>query len=385
MPEAIAASGSPTRATPTTCPARPRMGPVQYRVVPAASVLRNTYLSPWASVRPASTAATAGSDTKSPLDDWEAAGPSGPRTITCLPCRSSMRRSRLGTAALATTGVSKRWSAAVSWLVVASGTPVVAAAARSVVRRAASTNERWSLASKLARSRLPLNSATASLVTRAVTAAVPIVPISATISTNGPTIFARRERRITLTSPIIRQGDCAGPCAGSASLRGTLRPDVWYSLHLALIPEQVRQQLKDRFETVLTGPVHLTVYTRPGSSRLILPAGVGCATCEDARQMAELLRDAAPEKITMEVVDVARDEDRAFIDEVVEVPTVAVGSDSTSGRIRFQGLATGTEFPALIDAIERVSRGEHGLSEESVAALAKLTEPTEVMVFATPT
>ena len=75
---------------------------------------------------------------------------------------------------------------------------------------------------------------------------------------------------------------------------------------MAVIPEQVRQQLKDRFETSLSGPVHLTVYTRPGSSRLILPAGVGCATCQDAREMAELLRDVAPEKITLEVVDVAR-------------------------------------------------------------------------------
>ena len=154
---------------------------------------------------------------------------------------------------------------------------------------------------------------------------------------------------------------------------------------MALIPEEVRQQLKDRFEISLSGPVHLTVYTRPGSSRLILPAGVGCATCEDARQMAEALRDAAPEKITMEVVDVNRYDERAIADGIADVPTIAVGSDSTSGRIRFQGLATGTEFPALIDAIERVSRAEHGLSEESVAALAKLTEPTEVMVFATPT
>ena len=181
------------------------------------------------------------------------------------------------------------------------------------------------------------------------------------------------------------QVDCAGPCAGNASLQGTLRLDVWYYLRMALIPEQVRQQLKDRFETVLTGPVHLVVYTRPGSSRLILPAGVGCATCEDARQMAELLRDAAPEKITVEVVDVTRDEERALNDSIPDVPTIAVASDSETPRIRFQGLATGTEFPALIDAIERVSRGEHGLSEESVAALAKLTEPAEVMVFATPT
>src|SRR6202011_298734 len=107
--------------------------------------------------------------------------------------------------------------------------------------------------------------------------------------------------------------------------------------------------------------------------------------CEDARQMAQLLGDAAPEKITVEVVDVTRDEERALNDGVPDVPTIGVASDSKTPRIRFQGLATGTEFPALIDAIERVSRAEHGLSEESVAALARLTEPTEVMVFATPT
>ena len=105
---------------------------------------------------------------------------------------------------------------------------------------------------------------------------------------------------------------------------------VWYYL-MTVIPEQVRQQLKDRFETVLTGPVHLTLYTRPGSSRLILPAGVGCPTCQDAREMAELLRDAAPEKITMDVVDVSRDEERALADGVPEVPTIALGSDSETG------------------------------------------------------
>jgi alkyl hydroperoxide reductase subunit AhpF len=154
---------------------------------------------------------------------------------------------------------------------------------------------------------------------------------------------------------------------------------------VSVIPEQVRQQLKERFDTVLGGPVHLTVYTRPGSSRLILPAGVGCATCEDARQMAELLRDVAPEKITLDVVDVTREPERATGDGIDDVPTIAVASNSETGRIRFQGLPTGTEFPALIDAIERVSLGQHGLSEASVVALAKLTEPTEVMVFATPT
>jgi alkyl hydroperoxide reductase subunit AhpF len=152
-----------------------------------------------------------------------------------------------------------------------------------------------------------------------------------------------------------------------------------------VIPEEVRQQLKDRFEAALSGPVHLTLYTKPGSSRLILPAGVGCPTCGDAREMAELLRDSAPEKITLEQVDVGDDPDRTSIDAVDDVPTIALASDSETPRIRFQGLPTGTEFPALIDAVERVSRAEHGLRDESLAALAKLTEPAEVMVFATPT
>jgi hypothetical protein len=155
--------------------------------------------------------------------------------------------------------------------------------------------------------------------------------------------------------------------------------------YMAVIPESVRLQLKDRFDSVLSGPVHLTLYTKPGSSRLILPAGMGCPTCEDARQMAELLRDAAPEKITLDLVDVSRDPARVEIDGVDDVPTIAVSSNSDLSRIRFQGLPTGTEFPALIDAVERVSRIEPGLTEESVTALAKLTEPTEILVFATPT
>jgi hypothetical protein len=166
---------------------------------------------------------------------------------------------------------------------------------------------------------------------------------------------------------------------------GRWGPRLVLTFYMAVIPELIREQLKQRFESILTGPVHLTLYTKPGSSRLILPAGLGCPTCEDARQMAELLRDAAPEKITLEVVDVSRDAARVEIDQIDDVPTIAIAAESDIGRIRFQGLPTGTEFPALIDAVERVSRGEHGLSQESVDALAMLTDPTELLVFATPT
>ena len=154
---------------------------------------------------------------------------------------------------------------------------------------------------------------------------------------------------------------------------------------MSVIPDEVRRQLELRFQERLVSPVHLTLYTRPGSGRLILPTGYGCATCEEARQMTQLLRDAAPDKVTLEEVDITRDPDRREIDVVEDVPTISVSSNSTPARVRFQGLPTGTEFPALIDAVERVSRSDHGMSAASIGLLEQLTEPTEVMVFATPT
>ena len=152
---------------------------------------------------------------------------------------------------------------------------------------------------------------------------------------------------------------------------------------MAIVPDRVKEQLLNRFEESLVGPVRLTLYTKPGSSRLILPAGVGCATCADAREIAEALHTAAPDKVALEVVDVSRDGEPAS--KVSEVPTIVVSSDDTDSRIRFQGLPAGTEFAAVVDAVERVSRNEPGLSEVSLGQLAKLTEPLEVMVFATPT
>jgi alkyl hydroperoxide reductase subunit AhpF len=153
---------------------------------------------------------------------------------------------------------------------------------------------------------------------------------------------------------------------------------------MAIVSDQIKEQLRARFEK-LAGPIQLRLFTRPGSSRLILPGGVGCSTCEDARQIAEAARDAAPEKISLEVIDISRDPEAASTAGITDVPTILVSSELVDGRIRFQGLPAGTEFAAFVDAIERVSRGEHGLSESSLDGLKKLTQAVEVMVFATPT
>jgi len=149
---------------------------------------------------------------------------------------------------------------------------------------------------------------------------------------------------------------------------------------MGILNEQVRQQLRDRFAETLKDPVELTLYTRPGTGRLILPGGLGCATCDDARALAEDLADAAPELVKLNVIDVSVE-----ASEVRDVPTLALGLPDEEARISWQGLPAGFEFATVVDAIERASSGDLGLAPETDQALERLAEPVEVMVFATPT
>src|SRR5438105_12828922 len=126
---------------------------------------------------------------------------------------------------------------------------------------------------------------------------------------------------------------------------------------MAILTDQVRQQLRDRFTETLKDPVQLTLYTRPGTGRLILPSGMGCATCDDAREIAEELSAAAPELVKLEVVDVTTQDT-----EVTDVPTLALARSGEDSRVSWRGLPAGFEFATVVDAIERASSGELGLA-----------------------
>lgn len=149
---------------------------------------------------------------------------------------------------------------------------------------------------------------------------------------------------------------------------------------MAILTDQVKRQVQDRFAEQLSGPVQLTLYTRPGTGRLILPSGMGCRTCDDARQLVDDLKDAAPDLINLEVIDVSVQET-----DVREVPTLTLAFPGEAPRIRWLGFPAGYEFATVVDAVERVSSGAHGLTAATVEALGALTEPVDVMVFATPT
>jgi hypothetical protein len=150
---------------------------------------------------------------------------------------------------------------------------------------------------------------------------------------------------------------------------------------VAILDERTAELLRARFAERLQGPVELKLFTRPGTGRLILPTGYGCATCDDARELAEGVVAASPELIKLEVIDVTEHPEAG----VEEVPQLTVSAPGEEARIRFQGLPAGLEFATVVDAIERVSTGDVGLGPLSTEALDRVEEDLEVMVFATPT
>jgi alkyl hydroperoxide reductase subunit AhpF len=149
---------------------------------------------------------------------------------------------------------------------------------------------------------------------------------------------------------------------------------------MAILTDQVKRQVQERFAQQLSGPVQLKLYTKPGTGRLILPTGLGCRTCEDTRRLVEELQEAAPDLIDLEVIDVSAQES-----DVRDVPTLTLGFPGEAPRIRWVGMPAGYEFATVVDALERVSSGAHDLSEATVDALGKVTDPIDVMIFATPT
>lgn len=150
---------------------------------------------------------------------------------------------------------------------------------------------------------------------------------------------------------------------------------------MAILDDRTRQTLQQRLARTLTGTVELRLHRRPDTGRLILPGGLGCATCDTAEELVRALQAVAPDRIELSLVDTAAQPE----DGVEAVPTLTVGPLSEPARIAFQGLPSGYEFATLVDAVERASAGGGDLGPDSVELLAGLDRDVEIMVFVTPT
>jgi len=147
---------------------------------------------------------------------------------------------------------------------------------------------------------------------------------------------------------------------------------------MPLISEQDAEFLRNEFETKMTNPVKLIMFTQQTE----------CQYCAETRQIAEELA-ALSDKISAEVYDFVADKAMADLYAIDKIPAIAIvrvvdGEEKDFG-IRFFGIPSGYEFASVIEDIADVSRGKVDLQDKTREVLAGLTEPVHMQVFVTPT
>jgi alkyl hydroperoxide reductase subunit AhpF len=141
---------------------------------------------------------------------------------------------------------------------------------------------------------------------------------------------------------------------------------------MAFLQTRDEAAVKKEFERI-GGPVKLTVFaTELGG--------------DSNTQAVALIREVAAlsDQLSVTVLNPHIDRDQAAAYGITESPAVVVEGAQDYG-IRFLGIPAGYEFSNLIDSIIAVSTGEAGLTDETKATLAGLTEDVTIKVFATPT
>jgi len=141
---------------------------------------------------------------------------------------------------------------------------------------------------------------------------------------------------------------------------------------MAFLAAKDEVAVKKEFERI-GGPVKLTVFASELGG-------------EHNSQTVALIREVAAlsDQLSVTVLNPHIEREQAAAYGITESPAVVVEGAQDYG-IRFLGTPTGYEFSNLIDSIIAVSTGEAGLSEETRATLAGLTEDVTIKVFATPT
>lgn len=142
---------------------------------------------------------------------------------------------------------------------------------------------------------------------------------------------------------------------------------------MAILTPQNESEVRKAFGQ-LRDPVKLIVFSQS------LAAAELCARNE------QLVREVAAlsDKITVEILNLAIDRERAASYGVDRVPAIVVEGARDYG-IRFYGVPLGYEFGNLIDAIIVASTGEPALTSATKTALAGLDRDVEIKVFSTPT
>lgn len=145
----------------------------------------------------------------------------------------------------------------------------------------------------------------------------------------------------------------------------------------ALLSEEIKTQVENAFGQ-LSNPVEVLFF---GSQD-------DCEFCEQTMQLAEEVT-ALSGKLMLSVYDIEKDTEISSTYNVDKTPGLVIaardGEELVDFGVRYAGVPAGHEFSSLIQDIILVSGRDSGLSQQTRAMLADLTEPVSLQVFVTPT
>jgi glutaredoxin-like protein len=145
---------------------------------------------------------------------------------------------------------------------------------------------------------------------------------------------------------------------------------------MSLLKAEDRQHLIKEFES-LQQPVSILVFTQERE----------CQYCRETRLIAEEIVGLS-DKISLEIYDLVADQavaEQYGIDKIPATIIMRGGETPKDYGIRYYGIPSGYEFSSLIEDILMISAEESGLSTETKAELAALSQPLHLQVFITPT
>ncbi len=142
---------------------------------------------------------------------------------------------------------------------------------------------------------------------------------------------------------------------------------------MSLIPENKKEILRNDFKTKLVDPVRIVMFTQE----------MECRFCNETRRIAEEMGTLS-DKITTEVYDFVKDQDKAKEFGIDKIPALAVIGKKDYG-VRIYGIPFGYELQTFVEAIINVSKGTTDLSEKTKSVLKDVKTPVQIKVFVTLT
>ncbi len=152
---------------------------------------------------------------------------------------------------------------------------------------------------------------------------------------------------------------------------------------MPIISERQAQQLGDLFQARAQERVSIFLFTQQAQEGA--PENATEKAGDDARALLEEIVALAPDWLTLEPRDLARDAAEAQALAIDRTPALVLRGPA-AGLVRAFGVPAAYEFTTLInDLLDLASGGHTELSERTREALALLRRPVHLQVFEAPT